>query len=102
MQTDGTWRDATSYSQGDLVKDTAPRTWKLEIGKVSITVTKHIHYGDEWTIFSPDLGIQQTGLGTTDVTEAKSNATKMALKLCQERIDSYTKMMSKLKDLSDD
>lgn len=99
MPSDGTWRDATSYSRNEKVSETEPRTWKLEMGDVSVTVTKHIHYGDEWTIVSDDLDIRQNGLGTTDAAVAKKEAVRIARRACEDRLEELERMLNKLKEL---
>lgn len=63
-------------------------------------VTKHIHYGDEWTFLAPDLGItRRRGLGTTDPDEAKKLGANIALNRCQDRVDELTQMMHCLEEM---
>ncbi len=81
----GEWIDATSYRRGERAGGN-PRTLTLEIVTgMHITVTKHIHFDDEWTARAPELGIDRVGLGTEDLRDAKTKALEICLNLAKEK-----------------
>ncbi len=42
-----TWRDVTSYSRGDTVRE--PRSWEIVLGPERIVVTRHVQFDvDDW------------------------------------------------------
>ncbi len=81
----GEWIDETSYRRGERTGGN-PRTLTLEvITGMHITVTKHVHFRDEWTLRAPDLGIDRVGLGTEDLRVAKTKALGICLNLAKKK-----------------
>lgn len=74
------WENTTSYSKSD--DKTKIRTTKLKIDCLAITVTKHIHWGDELIMYCENVGISQKGLGLTDMAEGQ----KKALDIVENRL----------------
>lgn len=70
---DPRWKDATAYSRGERGK-VDPQTWLLDLGPIHITVTKHIHHGDIWTLHCGRVGIRTESLRTDNLEEAKVKA----------------------------
>ncbi len=85
----GEWIDATAYRRGERVGGT-PRTLTLEaVSGVHIMISKHIHFGDEWTIRANDLGIDRVGLGTEDLGIAKRKALEICLNITKEKAATF-------------
>ncbi len=81
----GEWIDATSYRRGERAGGN-PRTLTLEVVTgMHITVTKHIHFDDEWTARAPELGVDRVGLGTEDLSDAKTKALEICLNLARKK-----------------
>lgn len=38
------WRDVTSYSRGERERKVPPSSFELEVGKLKLVVTRHIHH----------------------------------------------------------
>lgn len=63
-----TWKDVSSYSRGEAH---VPKTWKAQAGKLSLVVTRHIHYEpDDWLIECS--GVIQPQLAGKDLEDAKT------------------------------
>lgn len=89
------WRDETSFSQSG--RQRVPHTWVLAWGRLRIVVTKHVGFGDEWTLRAPELGYpENVGLKTEDVEEAKRKALEICLKGAQEKVAFFTEIISSL------
>src|SRR5690606_15197937 len=78
MPTDLTWKDTTSYSQGER-GTIEPRTWTISTGDVllrlDVTVTRHIDYPGEWLLICRQLNMR-FALKSEDLGAAKSEALK--------------------------
>ena len=86
------WKDETSYGQREP-EPRVPRTWYLSASHgrsasfFRIVVTKHRDYGDEWTLWSPELGIRANrSLGTEDLEKAQREAIAICSKLVAGQI----------------
>lgn len=67
------WKDITSYSQRD--KERIPRVWECKLApNISVTVHKHIYYGNAWLLSCEFLGYDCFQLGTEDIENAKTKA----------------------------
>ena len=74
------WKNTTSYSKSD---DKAQvRTTQLKLDGLDITVTKHIHYGEELIMSCANVGINQRQLGVDDMLEGQ----KKALDIVENRL----------------
>ncbi len=95
----GEWIDSTSYRRGERAGGN-PRTLTLEVVTgMHITVTKHIHFDDEWTARAPELGIDRVGLGTEDLRVAKTKALEICLNLAKEKAARFEEASHELKEL---
>jgi len=66
------WKDITSFSQGE--KDRTPRTWQIQVGRVRVVVTRHIHYSPTaWLLRCENFGIEEV-LASSDIEDAKKEA----------------------------
>jgi hypothetical protein len=87
------WKDTTSYSQNE--KERTPRTWRAEVGRFEVIVTRVIHFDDIWFLRIRSLGIEQQ-LNSKDISYAKREA-ELILKMgLQKRID---EMKEAIKDI---
>lgn len=70
------WRDVTSYSQGD--KERVPRSWEWKrIGPPTLRILVHRLIGlPGWYLTCFDVNLRDMGLGD-DLEKAKANALKM-------------------------
>ena len=71
------WKDISSYSQGD--RERIPRIWNCRIGRMSITVHRHIHYPDWQWLLSCMPFFTNHELPFQDVEMAKEEAIKLVL-----------------------
>lgn len=77
------WKDCTSYRRDERERGVEPRTYEATFGKIVVTLTKHVHHGDEWTLRCPQLGIGvsiNVGLGTSDLPMARKKAALAVMK----------------------
>ncbi|MDT8718187.1 hypothetical protein IAI10_16090 [Clostridium sp. 19966] len=67
------WIDGTSYGKGErgVIQ---PRVLKTKIENVSITVHKHIDYGNTWLLTCRDLNIEKEILQTENFEKAQEKA----------------------------
>lgn len=66
------WKDTTSYSQRE--ENRVPRSWSVDLGKVDVTIYRHIHYpSDVWLLKCNYLGLNRE-LVSQEVEAAKSEA----------------------------
>ena len=66
------WKDVTSFSRG--ATDRTPRSWQIDLGKVRVVVTRHIHYGpDVWLMRCDTFKIDKE-LVSKDIGFAKQEA----------------------------
>jgi hypothetical protein len=80
-----TWKDTTSFSQGE--KDRTPRCWTAKAGRVQIVVHRHIHFPpDAWLLSCAALRIDNRQLKSKDVDEAKQEAVRIVRELLEEAI----------------
>lgn len=67
------WKDITSYSQRD--KERIPRVLECKLApNISVTIHRHIYYGNEWLLSCKFLGYDCFQLGTEDIENAKTKA----------------------------
>lgn len=79
------WKDATSYSRDD--KERIPRVWKINFGKFTLTVHRHIYYDPKMWLASSDL-FEHREMGE-DLEEAK----KKAIELLKSKLTTAIKEM---------
>jgi hypothetical protein len=71
------WKDTTTYSQGDKVRE--PKYFTASSGSVKITITcGHIYYPDTWIMHAQPFGIDTRQLKASSVEEAKLEAIGIA------------------------
>lgn len=75
-----TWRDVTSYSQGD--KKRIPRVWELEGTPAKITVHRYSGIPDTWFVTCREIGLETKALALVDIDDAQQEA----ISIVQERI----------------
>lgn len=69
------WKNTSSYSKSD--DKTQVRTTQLKLDGLVITVTKHIHYGEELIMSCDNVGISQRPLGTENMKEGQEKALEL-------------------------
>jgi hypothetical protein len=76
------WVNRTSYSKSSDKSEI--RTMQLSTQHLTITVTKHIDFGEEIIAVCHDVGIDRAPLGTENMNDAKD----MALALVRAKLKS--------------
>lgn len=76
------WVNRTSYSKSDDKSEI--RTMQLSTQHLTITVTKHIDFGDEIIAVCHNVGMDRVPLGTENMDDAKD----MAVALVKARLKS--------------
>lgn len=66
------WKDISSYSQRDKVRE--PKTMQLKVDGLKVVITKHIDWGNEIILRCNDVGISEKGLGVVTLEKAKVKA----------------------------
>lgn len=73
-----TWKDVTSYSQGDRLKE--PKSWELRFCNMRIVLTQHISERGVWfTKCEPFYDLHQIGKVGDDVEALKKVAVEKAV-----------------------
>lgn len=96
------WKDTTTYSRGDNVRE--PRIWKLELeNKTVLVVHRHIWYENTWLMSASVAGcdvLDKIDLQTNDIKQAKARAVmgfRKYLADYKEVIDAAISMLSEVK-----
>lgn len=74
------WVNRTSYSKSDDKSEI--RTMQLTTQHLTLTVTKHIDFGDEIIAVCHDVGMDRVPLGTDNIEDAQD----MAVALVKARL----------------
>lgn len=80
------WKNTTSYSKSD--NKGVVRTTSIDINGLKITVTKHLHYGDELVMHCYDLGINTRPLRVKDMKEGQEIAIEFVKCRAEEILES--------------
>lgn len=86
------WKNTTSYSKSS--DKTEVRTTSLRTEHLDITVTKHIHYGDELVMSCDSIGIQRKPLGVEDMEEGQRKAIDIVERRLKEMLFEIEKVKS--------
>tara|TARA_R110002049_G_scaffold282589_3_gene462441 strand:+ start:1858 stop:2115 length:258 start_codon:yes stop_codon:yes gene_type:complete len=78
------WVNRTSYSKSSDKSEI--RTMQLTTQHLTLTVTKHIDFGEEIIAVCHDVGIDRAPLGTDNIDDAKD----MALALVRAKLKTMT------------
>lgn len=82
------WKNTTSYSQGEEKSKVEPRTWRIELEDISISISRHIHYEkDQWVMYCRALNIEQALLDSKEVNSARDEAIHIALEKAKKLYD---------------
>lgn len=84
------WMDTTSYSRGE--KNRVPRVWRVDLGKVDITVHRHIDYPDAWMLKCNYLGLNRE-LSSKEVEAAKHEAVTSVKSEIDRKIDEFKRQL---------
>lgn len=82
-----TWKDTSSFRQGDTQR--IPNTFRANVGKLRLTVHRHIHYDKNDWLLSCDAFCDCKVIGSGTAEEAKTTAEvliKEYLMACLEEI----------------
>lgn len=72
------WKDVSSYSRGDREKGVLPSSFELQVGKLRLVVTRHIHYDPtDWVLRMEGL-FETTLTGNRTAEFAKANCLMLA------------------------
>lgn len=79
------WKDISTFSQSD--KERKPRSFEARIGKLRLSVHRHIHYEpDDWLMDFGDFGTMRL-LKSKDIEDAKREASDIAMEMLSDAMD---------------
>lgn len=85
------WRDTSSYSRSQ--REQAPSVLTTTIGKIDITVHRHIFYKG-WVLSSRELDIQTEQLDFENLEDCKKQALEKVTTLLERKIKEFQDVQS--------